>query len=44
MEADGWTAVKTAVGDTLTLAYRIQNHTESGLSTVETLPRTPTAC
>ena len=28
-------AVKTAVGDTLTLAYRIQNHTESGLSTVE---------
>ena len=28
-------AVETAVGDTLTLAYRIQNHTESGLSTVE---------
>lgn len=28
-------AVETAVGDTLTLSYRIQNHTESGLSTVE---------
>ena len=28
-------AVETAIGDTLTLAYRIQNHKESGLSTVE---------
>ena len=28
-------AIETAVGDTLTLAYRIQNHTESGLSTIE---------
>ncbi len=28
-------AVETAVGDTLTLAYRIQNHTESGLATIE---------
>ena len=28
-------AIETAIGDTLTLAYRIQNHTESGLSTIE---------
>ena len=28
-------AVETSVGDTLTLAYRIQNHMESGLSTIE---------
>ena len=28
-------AIQTSVGDTLTLAYRIQNHTESGLSTIE---------
>ena len=28
-------AVQTSVGDTLTLTYRIQNHTESGLSTIE---------
>ena len=33
-----WTrggAVETAIGDTLTLGYRIQNHMESGLSTIE---------
>ena len=28
-------AVQTAVGDTLTLTYRIQNHVESGLATIE---------
>ena len=28
-------AIETAIGDTLTLGYRIQNHTESGLSTIE---------
>ena len=28
-------AVETAIGDTLTLSYRIQNHKESGLSTIE---------
>ena len=28
-------AIETALGDTLTLTYRIQNHTESGLSTIE---------
>ena len=28
-------AVETAIGDTLTLGYRIQNHMESGLSTIE---------
>ena len=28
-------AIETAIGDTLTLAYRIQNHMESGLSTIE---------
>ena len=28
-------AIETALGDTLTLGYRIQNHMESGLSTIE---------